>query len=159
METEDRVRIDELWHFTKPSSWGKGKHARERLMLHDILLRDERVKAISESTFLQPVVPLKRGLKLWGYHDDRGVAVATDRRVLFLKHRMAGGNIAVELPYKSLTAMAETGGGFLSEGVIIVRHKDGSWKITQVSPESAQVKFSDAVKQHAHSLEGTLSPF
>ena len=91
MEIEDQVRIDELWHFTKPSSWGKGKHTRERLMLHDILLKDERVQAISESTFLQPVVPLKRGLKLWGYHDDRGVAVATDRRVLFLKHRMAGG--------------------------------------------------------------------
>lgn len=149
MEREDPARIDDLWHAARPAQWSNGKHAAERRMLQAILVKDEVIQTMTDCTFSVPVAPLKRRLKLWGYDHDRGVAIVTDRRVLFLKHKAVGGDIAVELPFKALTGIAETGGGDLAEGVHVVREKDAAWRIARVSPESSQVNFTEAVREHA----------
>ena len=152
MMNENVARIDEQWNAVKPSPWGKGKHSAERSMLHDIVDDDEVIEAVTASTFFEPVVPLKRWLQLWGNTADTGVAIATSKRVLFVKSKIVGGDIAVELPYKSLLAIAETGGGTVSEGVHILRRKDDTWAIVQVSPESSQVNFSKQVHEKSESL-------
>ena len=150
MQNDNPMRIDEQWRSAMPAQWNMGKHSAERKMFEVIIIdADEVIQAIADSTLFEPVVPFKRGLKIWGYDQDRGVAVATDRRVLFLKHKTVGGNIAIELPYKSLTTVADTGGGNLTEGVHIVRENDDAWAIARVSPESAQVRFSNAVRDRA----------
>ncbi len=153
MNQEKIGRIDEQWRSAQPAQWGKGKHVAERRLLQHTLRTDEGILAMSDCTFLEPAGLFGRGPKIWGYHSDRGVALATDQRVLFLKHKVVGGDIAVELPYKSLTGVAATGGGDLAEGVHIVREKDESWRIAQVSPESSQETFARTVTEHADLAE------
>ena len=149
MKNDNSAHVDEQWHSMKPAQWGNGKHSAERKMLLNILDKFEVIEAMTDSTFLEPVVPLKRWLQLWGHTADTGIAIATTKRVLFVKHKVVGGNIAVELPYKSLADIAETGGGTVSEGVHIVRRKDDRWDITQVSPELSQVEFTKRVRERA----------
>ncbi len=159
MGVESPDRIDEQWHAARPALWSKGKYAAERRMLQYILERDETIESLVACTFLEPVVPFRHGLKVWGHHADAGVAVATPRRVLFVKHRVVGSDIAVELPYSSLIAVAETGGGNVAEGIHIFRNKAHKWQIVQVSPESSQVSFAQAMRERTQPTKKGRFPF
>ena len=73
---EKRRRIDDQWQALQPG-WGRKDYEGERKMLYDLLEPGEDVELLHSCGFEAKNVA-------WGSRHDRGVVVATGRRVILL---------------------------------------------------------------------------
>ena len=69
-------KIDDQWQFLQPG-WGRKDHEGERKMLYDILRPAEDIELLHSCGFEARNVD-------WGGRHDRGIVVATGRRIILL---------------------------------------------------------------------------
>ena len=122
-----------------------GNHApkRERFLLCRELLADEEVMVVIHGNVpLSRVDPDKLGR-------FKGIAVATNQRVLFLRHGAFGNPQVCSVPNGSILAVSSSIGMIM--GGIEVRCSDGRvFKATDCRPNDAVGEFARAVEQHLH---------
>ena len=98
---EEKSRIDAQWQALQPG-WGKGDYKGERQMLYDNLKEGEAIKHLWSG-----------GWKVFVRQEaaeshDRGIVVATNRRVLFLNKGRISKNVK-RIPYWDITTVKEAG--------------------------------------------------
>ncbi len=124
-----------------PKGWGlfgsdQKRHIGERKMLYELLEQDEDIKALvggkhreQNKTILQ---------------EKSGVAVATNKRILFLNKGLIDEGVA-EIPYGSIKDVTHSMGMFFS-GVQITGLADTGWRIDAISPMESAKLFADCVR-------------
>ena len=142
-------RIDAKWYKVMPKGWGtfgdRGMHSGEREMLYGILDQDEDIKALVGGNY-----KADRG------RQDRGVAVATDRRVIFLNKGMFGNEDVAEMPYSSMEGITHSIGLSMG-GVKISGLGMSGWRMEDIRPKESAKVFADRVRAlvQAHRVEAT----
>ena len=170
-------RIDTQWYAVIPKDWGPpGSNARmhnsdERKMLYDILYQDEEIKAVVEGTYRAD--RSERDTDRLELHTI--VAVATDRRVIFLDKGMFGfldrkpdrysrlsdrlkmrSEEVFKIPYSSIEGIAHNS-GILSGGMRIAGLGMADLRVVDVLPKNSAKVFADCVRLQvqAHHVEAT----
>ena len=100
---EEKSRIDAQWQALQPG-WGKGDYKGERQMLYDDLKEGEAIKHLWSGGWKV----LERGEAMEGH--DRGIVVATNRRVLFLNKGRISKSVA-RIPYWNILTVKEADPG------------------------------------------------
>ena len=149
---EKRRRIDEEWTAAIPSGWGtkahgfdrqeradRNMHSGEHEMLYDILEDDESIKALVGGSY-RAEQDTVRGSK------HRGVAVATDRRVIFLDKGIFGSTDISEMPYRSIEGLTYST-GIMFGGVQVTGLGRAGWRIEDVKPKASAKPFADTVRR------------
>ena len=135
--TTRREKIDSVWAECSPAHSRKD-HSGERKMLYDILDTDESLNGLVGGTFRQDTDRM---------HKHRGVAVATDRRVLFLDKGVLGSTERMEIAYENIESVT-TSTGMMFAGVQVVGRGASSYRIEDIAPKEAATKFVDVVRGH-----------
>ena len=146
-----RERIDQQWLAAIPKGWGtkahgfdrqeradRGMHSGECEMLYDILDKHEEIKALVGGTY-RAEQDTVRGSR------HRGVAVATDSRVIFLDKGIFGSTEVAEMPYRSIEGLTHST-GMIFGGVQITGIGGAGWRIEDVKPKHSAKPFADAVR-------------
>ena len=146
-----RERIDQQWFAAMPEGWGtkahgmerqekadRRAHGGERKMLYDLLDAAENIKAIVGGTY-RAEQDTVRGSR------HRGIAVATDSRVIFLDKGILGSTEVSEMPYRSIEGLTYSTGMFFG-GVQITGLGMAGWRIEDVKPKHSAKLFADAVR-------------
>ena len=137
-------RIDSQWYAVMPKGWGtwgdERMHGGERRMLYDILDQDEDIKALVGGTYRaeQDTQRLQR---------HSGVAVATDKRVIFLDKGVLGSKEVSEMPYRNIEGITHST-GMMFGGVQITGLGMAGWRIEDVRPKESAKLFADCVRSH-----------
>jgi hypothetical protein len=146
---DHKSRIDRQWNEAMPRGWGNPKafgrhrqergdqdmHSGERMMLYDILDADENIKALVGGTY--------RAEGSTGA--SRGVAVATDHRVIFVDKGVLGSTEVSEMPYRRIEGITYST-GMMFGGVQILGMGATGWRIETVKPKGSAKLFADAVR-------------
>ena len=149
---EKRERIDRQWIAATPSGWGNPKawgadrqergdrdmHSGEREMLYDVLDQDEEIKALVGGSYRAEQDTARTS-------KHRGVAVATDRRVIFLDKGVFGSTDVSEMPYRSIEGLTHST-GMMFGGVQVTGLGRAGWRIEDVKPKHSAKLFADAVR-------------
>ena len=146
-----RERIDHQWLAAIPAGWGtkahgfdrqeradKGMHSGERQMLYEILDEDEEIKALVGGTY-RAEQDAVRGSR------HKGVAVATDSRVIFLDKGILGSTEVSQMPFRSVEGLTHST-GMIFGGVQITGIGRAGWRIEDVKPKESARPFADAVR-------------
>ena len=138
-----RERIDQQWYIAMPKGWGtwgndKGMHSGERGMLYDILDEDEGIEALVGGTY-RAEQDTSRTSK------HKGVAVATDKRVIFLDKGVFGSTEVSEMPFRSIEGITHST-GMMFGGVQITGIGRAGWRIEDVRPKESAKLFADSVR-------------
>ena len=147
-------RIDEQWYAVMPMGWSEwgsdeGMYSGERKMLYDFLDPDEDIEALVGGTYKteQGMDHMNRG---------RGVAVATDRRIIFLDRWLFGSKEVFEMPYRSISSITHS-----TLGAVQINGLDSAvWGIEDIVPTPSAKVFADFVRVHvqAHHFAATPQP-
>ena len=145
-------RIDKQWNDAIPRGWGtkkawgsdrqergdKDMHKGERQMLYDILDNDENIRALVGGMYRaeQDTARVSK---------HNGVAVATDRRVIFLDKGVLGSTDVSEMPYRSIEGLTHST-GMMFGGVQVTGIGRAGWRIENVKPKESAKLFADAVR-------------
>ena len=145
-------RIDKQWNDAIPRGWGTSKawgsdrqergdkdmHKGERQMLYDILDDDENIKALVGGMYRaeQDTARVSK---------HNGVAVATDRRVIFLDKGVLGSTDVSEMPYRSIEGLTHST-GMIFGGVQVTGIGRAGWRIENVKPKESAKLFAAAVR-------------
>ena len=136
-------RIDAEWYAAMPKGWGtvsdRGMHSGEREMLHTILGDDESIEALVGGLFRQDTERMAK---------HTGVAVATNKRVVFVDKGMFGSTETMELPYRSIEGVTSST-GMVFAGIQITGRGAASYRIENVKPKDAVRTFSEVVRRNA----------
>ena len=136
-------RIDAEWYAVMPNGWGTfddgGMHSGERKMLHTILGDDESIEALVGGLFRQDTDRMAK---------HTGVAVATNKRVVFVDKGLFGSTETMELPYRSIEGVTSST-GMISAGIQITGRGAASYRIENVKPKDAVRTFSEVVRRNA----------
>ena len=160
---EHKARIDQQWYEAIPPGWGNPKgmswsssvrqergdremHSGERMMLYDILDDEENIEAL--------VGGIYRAEGSTG--GSKGVAVATDRRVIFVDKGVLGSTEVAEMPYSRVEGITYST-GMMFGGVQILGMGATSWRIEMVKPKESSKLFADAVRGLADSHRATAA--
>ena len=130
-----RQEIDDQWDSVKPLLW-ENRHSGERQMLYDIMDSDEAIARIVGGTFRQDTDRLRR---------HQGVAVATNKRVIFVDKGLLGSKEVMEMPYRSIEAITYST-GMLMGGIQITGRGIASFRIEDVQEKDTLQPFSDYVR-------------
>ena len=157
---DHKASIDRQWFDTLPKGWGNPKgmrwtpaaekraqergdremHSGEREMLYDILDGDESIRCLVGWTY--------RAQSITGA--SRGVAVATDRRVIFVDKGMFGSTEVSEISCRSIEGITHST-GMMFAGVQILGIGGTGWRIDTVKPKEAAKRFAVSVRELAQS--------
>ena len=138
---------DQQWLAAKPKGWGnkahgfdrqeradRAMHSGERKMLYDIMGNDENIKALVGGTY--------RAQGSTGA--SRGVAVATNTRIIFLDKGVLGSTEISEVSYRRIEGITSST-GMIFGGVHILDVGGTGWRIDTVKPKTAARVFADQV--------------
>ena len=137
---ERQKRLDKQWSAVTPAAWTawggligrdyKELYSDEREMLLDILDQDEDIMAVAGGK----------------YRDRSGIAVATNKRVIFLsKGRVFDNSNVSNIPYRSITGVTH-GIGMFSGEVQITGLETAVWHIEEVKPKETATLFANSVR-------------
>lgn len=136
---ERQHEIDAQWYAVMPNwSGGKKMHSGERQMLYDILDYDEDILALVGGMYRA-----EQDTARVGKHN--GVAVATNKRVIFLDKGVFGSKEVSEMPYRSVEGITHSTGMFYG-GVQITGLGTSGWRIEDVNPKDSAKSFADSVR-------------
>ena len=141
-----RQEIDDQWFDVAPFS--KRMHIGERKMLYDILDSSESVKSLVGGTFRADTNRL---------HKHNGVAIATDKRVVFLDKGILGSTEVQEMPYRNVEAITYST-GMLMAGVQITGRGISSFRIEDIRQKDSVRPFVDCVRSHVDAVAITDNP-
>ena len=144
-----RQEIDDQWDSVTPLIWGN-RHSGERQMLYDIMDSDEAIARIVGGMFRQDTDRLRR---------HKGVAVATNKRVIFADKGLLGSTEVMEMPYRSIEAITYSTGMFMG-GIQITGRGVASFRIEEVVEKDTLQPFSDCVRslcQETQQVQQTTS--
>ena len=141
-----RQEIDDQWFDVAPFS--KRMHIGERKMLYDILDSSESVKSLVGGTFRADTNRL---------HKHNGVAIATDKRVVFLDKGILGSTEVQEMPYRNVEAITYST-GMLMAGVQITGCGISSFRIEDIPQKDSVRPFVDCVRSHVDAVAITDNP-
>ena len=133
-----RQKIDDQWFAAKPSTQSNKMHSGERRMLYDILDAEERVESMVGGTFRQDTHRL---------HKHTGVAVATNKRVIFLDHGILGSTEVMEIGYSSIASITYSS-GLMFAGVQVVGRGASSYRIEDILDKASVQPFVACVRHH-----------
>ena len=136
-----RQEIDDQWSGVAPFS--KTMHSGERKMLYGILDSSESVKSLVGGTFRADTDRL---------HKHNGVAVATDKRVVFLDKGILGSTEIQEIPYRNVEAITYSTGMFAA-GVRITGRGTSSFRIEDIRQKDSVRPFVDCVRSHMDAVD------
>ncbi len=131
--------IDEQWNKVKPAQWSEHTHSGEREMLHTLLEAGETIMALLGGHFGPDLGQAQPGKTL-----HKGIAVATDRRVLMVDKGLFGSTEVAEMRYQSIESITYST-GMLMAGMRITGRGTASFRIENV--QKPEVKpFVDYVR-------------
>ena len=139
------ARIDEQWHAVRPEGWGtwgrdEKMHSGEREMLYELLANDENIEALVGGTYRA-----EQDTNRVGKHN--GVAVATDKRVIFVDKGVFGSTEVSEMPYWSIEGITYST-GMLNAGMQITGIGMAGWRIEDIFPKESVRPFVECVRGH-----------
>ncbi len=137
-DAQERQRIDDQWQSTRPTSWGRKQFTGERRMLYDILTKGELVEAMVGGTFRQDTHRL---------HGHKGVAVATDKRVIFADHGIFGSAETMQINYAQVESISNSKGMFAA-GVQVAGIGASSFRIEDIQDKQSVFPFVHCVQTH-----------
>ena len=147
------AQIDQQWYAAIPYGWGNPKmgwgsdrqergdrdmHSGEQEMLYDILDEDEDIKALVGGSYRAEQDTVRTS-------KHRGVAVATDKRVIFLDKGVFGSTDVSEMPYRSIEGLTHST-GMMFGGVQVTGLGMAGWRIEDVKPKESARPFADTVR-------------
>lgn len=138
--------IDQQWNDLKPASWGN-RHSGEREMLHSIVDESETLEVLVGGTYRAEQDTNR-------LHRHQGVAVATNKRVLFVDKGVLGSSEVSEMPYRSIEAITYST-GIMAAGIQITGRGIASFRIEDIIDKEAVKPFVDCVRGH---LEAAHAP-
>ena len=144
--------IDQQWNDLKPSGWGN-MHSGEREMLYDLIEEGERMESLLGGTYRA-----EQDTSRVGKHN--GMAVATNKRVLFVDKGVLGSTDVSEMPYRSIEAITYSTGAFFA-GVQITGRGVASFRIEEIPDKDSVKPFVDCVRGHleaAHAPQAVAAP-
>ena len=129
-------------------------HSGERKLLYDIIDQDEDIKGLVGGIYRAEQDTNR-------LHKHQGVAVATDRRVIFLDKGILGSSDVSQMPYRSIEGVTHST-GMMFGGVQITGMGMAGWRIENVKPKTSAQPFADTVRllveeQHAQSTPKTMA--
>ena len=137
-------RIDQEWNALIPKGWGTftdaNMHSGERKMLYRLLESDEHLECLCGGDF----------------KTNSGVAVATDRRVIFLDKGIASTEVA-ELTYNSIESISYSGGMMRSSlkfGLVGAT----TLSVENVRPKEQAKVFADTVRKRLNAGPTVVAP-
>ena len=133
------VLIDQQWNDLKPASWGN-RHSGEREMLHSLVDEGETLEVLVGGTYRAEQDTNR-------LHRHQGVAVATNKRVLFVDKGMLGSSEVSEMPYRSIEAITYST-GIMAAGIQITGRGIASFRIEDIIDKEAVKPFVDCVRGH-----------
>lgn len=139
-------RIGSQWEAVKPSTWGN-RHSGEREMLHSLVDEGETLEALIGGTYRAEQDTSR-------FHKHEGIAVATNRRVLFVDKGVMGSSEVSEMPYRSIEAVTYSTGAFFA-GIQITGRGIASFRIEDIPDKDSVKPFVDCVRGH---LEAAHAP-
>ena len=140
--------IDDQWYAAKPSSQSRKMHSGERRMLYGILDYEERVESMVGGTFRQDTNRL---------HKHNGVAVATNRRVIFLDHGILGSTEVMEIAYVGIESITYST-GLMFAGVQVVGRGASGYRIEDIMDKKSVQPFVACVRHHMEDAYPASSP-
>ena len=148
LPNEDRVRsrVDQQWETVKPSSWGRRMHSGERKMLYRLLSNGENIESMVGGTYRAEQDTNR-------HHKHNGIAVATDKRIIFLDQGVFGSTEVSEIPYRSVEAITYST-GILMAGVQITGQGVSGFRIEDISDKKSVKPFVDCVRVHLEMAYG-----
>ncbi len=144
----ERQRIDDQWEAVKPNSWGRNMNSGERRMLYGILTPGESIEAMVGGTFRQDTARI---------HKHNGIAVATDKRVIFADHGIIGSDETMQINYSHIESITHSKGIFAA-GIQVVGIGASSYRIEDVIDKSSVPPFVDCVQGHLDAKQEQREP-
>lgn len=144
--------IDQRWNDLKPSWWGN-MHSGEREMLHSLLEANETMESLLGGTYRA-----EQDTSRVGKH--QGIAVATNKRVLFVDKGVLGSSEVSEMPYRNIEAITYST-GLMMAGVQITGRGIASFRIEDIPDKDSIRPFVDCVRGHleaAHAPQAVAAP-
>lgn len=145
-------RIGAQWEAMKPSTWGN-RHSGEKEMLHSLLEANETMESLLGGTYRA-----EQDTSRVGKHE--GIAVATNKRVLFVDKGVLGSTDVSEMPYRNIEAITYSTGAFFA-GVQITGRGVASFRIEDIPDKDSVKPFVDCVRAHleaAHAPQAVAAP-
>ena len=140
--------IDEQWSIVKSSSDSMKMHSGERRMLYDLLDDGERLEGLVGGTFRKDTDRL---------HKHSGVAVATDKRILFLDHGILGSTETMEIGYRHIESVTHST-GMVMAGIQVVGRGASSYRIEDIANKAGVAPFVAGIRSHMEEFDSGDSP-
>ena len=118
--------IDEQWNRVKPAHWGEHAHGGERQMIRTLIETGENIMVLLGGHFGPDLGQAQPGKTL-----HRGIAVATDRRVLMVDKGVFSSTEVAEMRYQSIESITYST-GMLRAGLRITGRGIASFRIENV---------------------------
>ena len=139
-EDSAKSKVDQQWEAVKPSSWGSRMHSGERQMLYQLLGDGESIRSMIGGTYRAEQDTNR-------LHKHNGIAVATDKRVIFLDKGILGSTEVSEIPYRNIEAITYST-GILMAGVQISGRGVSGFRIEDITDKKSVKPFVDCVRIH-----------
>ena len=123
-----------------PSSRGKGHRKGERQMLYNLIEEDEVLEDVIGGLFGPDL-----GQSKLRKTPHKGIAVATNRRVLMVDKGLFGSTEVAEIGYENIEAITHST-GMIAGGLRITGRGTASFRIEMVVPKEAAKLFADCVR-------------
>ena len=142
-----RQAIDDKWAAVAPWS-GKNVHSGERRMLYDILNADEYIERMVGGRFLKDTDRL---------HKHNGIAVATNKRVVFVDKGVFGSTEIMSIAYDSIESVTHSTGMFAA-GVHVIGRGMSDYRIEDIFEKNSVQPFADCILAYLEQTRQTITP-
>ena len=153
MRQKSQHRVDREWYAAMPKGWGNPKafgfnrqergdidmHSGERLMLRSLLAPDEHIEMMVGGAY---------GAESDKTGNNRGVAVATTHRLLFVNRGAFGSTDVSQMAYDRIEAVSYST-GVMFGGVVINGMGGSGWRIDVIKPKASAQPFTEHVRRRA----------
>ncbi len=144
--------IDQQLNDLIPSWWGN-RLSGEREMLRSLVDKDETLESLVAGAYRAEQDTNR-------HHRHQGIAVATNKRVLFVDKGVFGSSEVSEMPYRNIEAITYST-GLMMAGVQITGRGIASFRIEDIPDKDSVKPFVDCVRGHleaAHAPQAVAAP-
>ena len=132
-----RQVIDDEWASADP--WArKNMHSGERRMLYDILATDEHIESMIGGRFLKDTGRIEK---------HNGVAVATNKRVVFVDKGIFGSTETMTISYDSIESVTYSK-GMMAAGVHVIGRGASDYRIEDIFDKDSVQPFVDCILEN-----------
>ena len=136
IQANRQVEIDRQWVEANPSCGGS--FSGERKMLYGILGNDEVIESMIGGTFRKDTDRLSR---------HKGVAVATNKRGIFLDKGIFGSEETMIISYEQIESVTHSKGMF-NAGIHVIGHGSSNYSIADIGRKDHVQPFIACIERH-----------